>query len=828
MKSILTALILIGTCTLASAQCMIEPWSLQKRVDKSSDIIEARVISQEGRWDAQRHNIYTINTLEIFKVFKGTVNTQTIKLVTEGGTVGNDMLKVSPSLELNKGESGIFLLEENRVNFNLAGKMYKPSSSVQSFVLYDLIAVNAFDIQKTYTSISYDLYTDISAITNQGYITLKDFDAEKNNKKIKALSPPVISSFSATTVTAGTSTEITINGSNFGFGRGSGKVGFKDANFGDGRYYYVPTDWGYTSWSNSQIKVIVPTRAGTGDIQVTNNLGETGTSSTDLIVDWAHLNIVTYSPSNSVDTPYFEIQHIDDNSSGGYTWRMTSSFASGADASASFLRSLNEWKCETEMNWEIGTNTNNHGLGNDGTNTVRWTSYTDSRLGVCYSRYSGCQTNGQTDANWFVNEFDIEFDSTRNWYFGTLAPASNQFDFESVATHELGHGHQLGHVRASEKVMHYSIGNGQRKPELSTTDIAAGDYVRTKSVTNAICSKGKMTAGICVFSPPVANIGTSETNVCEGTSIVFSDLSTGDNITSVAWDFGTDASLDSALTSGPHAVSYSSAGTKTIQLIVTNVNGADTATQTVTIRPVVDSLPVFRNIADTACKVSTVYEVEFLAAASDYDWSISGGGDVKAQNGNKYTIKWTEEGVHTIAVNGKNNCGAGPVLTKEIFVLADPISSFTIRETGVNVEFTNSSTSAESYVWTFGDGATSTEENPNHRFADKGSFTTSLKAENRCAESTSDSSFTLNYGVSVESIEDKFTVYPNPVKMGGKVFLEGGQFRSYRLIDIRGAIIQKGNVENSAVTIGVSTVGMYTLEVVSTEGTASYRLHIIE
>jgi hypothetical protein len=64
--------------------------------------------------------------------------------------------------------------------------------------------------------------------------------------------------------------------------------------------------------------------------------------------------------------------------------------------------------------------------------------------------------------------------------------------------------------------------------------------------------------------------------------------------------------------------------------------------------------------------------------------------------------------------------------------------------------------------------------------------------------------------------------------MGGKVFLEGGQFRSYRLIDIRGAIIQKGNVENSAVTIGVSTVGMYTLEVVSTEGTASYRLHIIE
>ena len=828
MKTIFTNLILLSCCFMASAQCMIEPWSLQKRVDKSSDIIEARVVKQEGRWDAQRNNIYTINTLEVFKVFKGTISTQTIKLVTEGGIVGNEMLKVSPSLELNRGESGIFLLEENKVNLNLAGKMYKPSSSVQSFVLYDLIAVKAYDIQKTYTSISYDVYQDIVSAVGTSYIELKAFDPEKNNKKIKALAPPVISSFSATTVTAGTSTEITINGSNFGFGRGSGKVGFKDANFGDGRYYYVPTDWGYVSWSNSQIKVIVPARAGTGDVQVINNLGESGVSSADLTVDWAHLNIVSYSPSNIADTPFFEIQHIDDNSLGGYTWRMTSSFASGADASASFLRSLNEWKCETEMNWEIGTNTTNHGLGNDGTNTVRWTSYTDSRLGVCYSRYLGCQISGRTDANWFVKEFDIEFDSTRNWYFGTLAPAANQFDFESVATHELGHGHQLGHVRASEKVMHYSIGNGQRKPDLSTTDIAAGNYVRAKSVTNAICSKGKMTAGACVTSPPVANIGKDETNVCEGISITFSDLSTGDNITSVAWDFGEDASLDSALTSGPHAVSYSSDGTKTIRLITANANGIDTAIQTVTIRPVVDSFPIFKNVDDTACKISTVYEVEFLAASSDYDWTISGGGDVRAQNGNKYTIEWTEEGVHSISVNGKNNCGTGPVLTKEIVVLADPVAVFTQIETGVNVAFTNASISAELYLWTFGDGATSTEENPNHRFPDKGEFTTTLTAENRCANNSSDIILFLNYGVGIESIADKLTVYPNPVKVGGKVFLEEGQFKAYRLIDIRGAVVQEGALENNVVSIGVTAVGMYTLEVIATEGSASYRLHIIE
>ena len=828
MKKVLTTLTLICFTIMASAQCMIEPWSLEKRVTKSSDIIEARVIGQEGVWDAERHNIYTINTLEVYRVFKGNISSETIKVMTEGGAVGMDMLAVTPSLELSIGQSGIFLLESNKVNFNIPDNLYRPSSSIQSFIQYDLLNVSAFDIQSTYSSISYKLYQEIESLTGQSHIVQRAFDAEASHKKIKALAPPTITSFSASTTTAGTSTELTINGTNFGFGRGDGKVGFKDANFGDGRYYYPPSGWAYTSWSNSQIKVIVPSRAGTGVVQVINNLGESGESASDLTIDYAHLNLTSFSPSNSVDTPFFEIQHIDDNSLGGYDWQMSPSFANSTAAVESFERSLNEWKCETEMNWSIGANAPNHELANDNVNIVRWTSYTDSRLGVCYSRYTGCQTNGATDADWFLVEFDIEFDSTRNWYFGTVSPAANQFDFESVATHELGHGHQLGHVRASAKVMHFSIGNGQRKPQLSITDVAAGDYVRAKSVANAVCGRSRMTAGPCVFSPPVANIGSSETSVCKGSSVIFSDLSTGEGITSVEWDFGADASLANASTSGPHTISYSSDGTKTIRLIVGNINGADTTTVSLVVRPTVDSEPVFMSSADTACKVSTVYEVSFIAGASDYDWAISGGGDVKALNGNKFTVEWTEDGTHSLFVNGKNNCGAGPVLNQSVLVLTEPVSLFTQVEDGVDVQFTNASTFAESYLWTFGDGATSTEENPNHRFADKGDFTTTLSAMNRCADSTTEATLMLNYRVGIESLSDKFTVFPNPVKMGGIVFLDGGEFQSYKLVNVLGKIVQEGIVKNSAVSIDVSAAGMYTLEIISSEGKVSYRLHVID
>jgi hypothetical protein len=86
---------------------MIEPWSLTKRVEMSTLVLEGTVIDQYGKWDAQHQNIYTISTVAIFKIFKGNVANDTIKLITEGGSVGSDMLKVSPSLELHLDDVGV-------------------------------------------------------------------------------------------------------------------------------------------------------------------------------------------------------------------------------------------------------------------------------------------------------------------------------------------------------------------------------------------------------------------------------------------------------------------------------------------------------------------------------------------------------------------------------------------------------------------------------------------------------------------------------------------------------------------------------------------------
>jgi len=76
---------------------------------------------------------------------------------------------------------------------------------------------------------------------------------------------------------------------------------------------------------------------------------------------------------------------------------------------------------------------------------------------------------------------------------------------------------------------------------------------------------------------------------------------------------------------------------------------------------------------------------------------------------------------------------------KEDPIPDDPIASFqfAISETNfLEVSFTNYSQNATSYIWNFGDGETSTEQNPVHTFATAGSYDVVLTASNSVAATT--------------------------------------------------------------------------------------------
>ncbi len=71
-------------------------------------------------------------------------------------------------------------------------------------------------------------------------------------------------------------------------------------------------------------------------------------------------------------------------------------------------------------------------------------------------------------------------------------------------------------------------------------------------------------------------------------------------------------------------------------------------------------------------------------------------------------------------------------------------SASTPEETApVTVQFTNSSTNAEKYLWDFGDGNTSNEESPSHEYKRGGEYTVKLTARKGEEKSTSTATITI-------------------------------------------------------------------------------------
>ena len=73
-----------------------------------------------------------------------------------------------------------------------------------------------------------------------------------------------------------------------------------------------------------------------------------------------------------------------------------------------------------------------------------------------------------------------------------------------------------------------------------------------------------------------------------------------------------------------------------------------------------------------------------------------------------------------------------------------PTSSFDVGTiNGLEVSFVNASLNADSYAWDFGDGNTSTDQNPTHTYAAGGTYTVSLTATNTVGDNTSSKDVTV-------------------------------------------------------------------------------------
>jgi PKD repeat protein len=560
---------------------MISPVLLNQRISQSTHVIEGRVIDQKSFWDPSHSNIYTSNLVETYKTFKNTATTY-IEVVTEGGIVGNDKSVVEPSLELSVGDVGVFTLNSKALPNQFGKPVYEAFAGPQGFIKYNVEENVANEPFHKYTNLSSNLYSEIQLHTQLNYSVVKNvnpFFVAPANMSNSTQGVSAIVSFSPTTITAGTFSVLTINGSGFGATRGTSFVEFKRADDG-GATFCRPDVLSYLSWSDTQIQVRVTTTGagtvnstpGTGVIRVDVG-GVKSTSTGTLTVPYAHLNV--YS-SGSAPITIYNTRHVN-KQAGGYMWQMFTGFDANASAKASFLRAFQSWRCGTYINWTTGPTTTVNAAANDGVNIIRFDVGSELPAGVlgrCTNWFSGC--GAQPNQTWFVNELDIVFDDATTWNYGPGAPTFSQYDFESVAVHELGHGHELGHVINSAEIMNYSISNGQQKRTLSVNDLAGGNAVMTRNLSGGACAIPAMTAltaSNCALGAPTASFTSNKTTVCAGQTVAFTNLSTG-SPTANAWVFAGGTPSTSSVTNP--TITYNTPGTYSVSLTATNSNGSNT------------------------------------------------------------------------------------------------------------------------------------------------------------------------------------------------------------------------------------------------------------
>ncbi len=288
----------------------------------------------------------------------------------------------------------------------------------------------------------------------------------------------------------------------------------------------------------------------------------------------------------------------------------------------------------------------------------------------------------------------------------------------------------------------WDFGNGDTSTDIDPdyTYPTPGNYTITLTATNEFGCIEEISYSAEAIHPPVADFILPITEGCAPLEVLFENTSQGDYV-EYFWNFSTGTSSEYE----PAPVIYQQGDSTLIYPVVltaTNYCGSHTASSEVTVFPTPQVF--FATDVDIFC---SPYSVSFnnltVGEPTSFLWEFGDGSTANTFNVPPHLYTTDDEPTdYTITLSASNDCGTD-FQDYTITVLPNTVTAFfntdiTFGCAPLEVNFTNYSSGATEYYYSFGDAVNSgsNDASPTFTFTEPGIYTTQLFADNGCSYDT--------------------------------------------------------------------------------------------
>ncbi len=355
----------------------------------------------------------------------------------------------------------------------------------------------------------------------------------------------------------------------------------------------------------------------------------------------------------------------------------------------------------------------------------------------------------------------------------------------------------------------YNIGN-----LISIVGNSAGDlnyyyYFYNWEIKGPDCVSSRIPVTVHVYSSPQANAGTDDT-IAYGTSTTLNGQVTGGSGNySYEWQPASMVMNPTSLITQTVNLTSNQTFVLSVTDNLTGCSHSDSVVIYINNSSFSVDIHASQNNICSGTPVQLTTTVNGGSGNYTYTWSSTPMGF--SSNDSNPMVHPFETTTYFVTVNDGNNQTVSSIT---IYVLPLPIANYTYQINELTVSFVNTSSNAESYQWFFGDGNTSTDENPTYTYITNGDFEVILVAYNSCGTDTLTTNIHLDNSIIEENNNNYIFVYPNPFDLSLQIQLTDNLPINIRILSIDGRIVLNEWLNNNISIINTSLLakGTYIIE----------------